>query len=170
MTDIAVRGGASYEAVAINDRGAVVGWMWDPTDGSERSFVWQDGALTMLGSLGGNTAKGTAINSTGQVAGAGNVRPGGLTHPFIWRDGTMIDLGHAWTGATEINDRGQVLLSDADRGFVWQDGVVIDLGTLGGASAYATDINGCGVVVGMSDTDRRGVRHPFLTPTLGRMP
>jgi probable HAF family extracellular repeat protein len=55
-------------------------------------------------------------------------------------------LGGSFSGATAINDSGQVVgnFMNADnqvRGFLWEDGTMIELGTRSGNFSYAFDIN-----------------------------
>jgi probable HAF family extracellular repeat protein len=85
VTDLGTLGGASSGANAINNRGQVVGGSLnatpDPTNpGSTelRAFLWQDGVMSDLGTLGGpdayidsngNLIGATAINDHGQITG-----------------------------------------------------------------------------------------------------
>ena len=55
-------------------------------------FVWQDGKMTDLGTLGGRSSRPRAINERGQVVGE-SVTASGETHPFLWQNGKMTDLG-----------------------------------------------------------------------------
>ncbi len=65
-------------------------------------------------------------------------------------------LGGSRSGATGINDRGQVVgmsetASGAEHAVLWEQGTMTDLGTLGGNWSRAYGINDRGQVVGMSD-------------------
>src|SRR5439155_18404180 len=59
------------------------------------AFLWQDGKMTDIPTLGGDLAGDTALcaNNRGQVAGSSGL-PGGLCcHPFLWDHGVLTDLG-----------------------------------------------------------------------------
>jgi hypothetical protein len=89
-------------AMAINDRGVIVGWL--NNDGVLDGFVWsrRDG-LQRLGLF-----VPTAINDKGVVVGAcapdGNF---GQALPCVWEDGVFTHLG-VMGGAFDVNDRGEV--------------------------------------------------------------
>jgi probable HAF family extracellular repeat protein len=54
LTDLGTFGGLSAQASDINDAGQVVGAAASATSGG-RPFIWQNGVMTDLGTLGGNT-------------------------------------------------------------------------------------------------------------------
>jgi probable HAF family extracellular repeat protein len=75
-------------------------------------------------------------------------------------------LGGGFSGATAINDSGQVVGNSMNagnqiRGFLWRDGMMTDLGTLGGNFSYAFDINNFGAIVGHAQ-DGGGKFRAFL--------
>lgn len=182
--DLGTFGGYEGLAFAINNHGQVAGFaqnaISDPFGyfgfGTQsRAFLWQDGTLQDLGTLGGNDAGSLYLNDEGQVAGASftNATPnpvidacGGFgtpvptEHPFIWENGQMTDLGTL--GGTcgfpnQMNGRGQVVGQSDLSGdltfhpFFWDRGVLKDLGTFGGPSGSANAINDAGQVVGYGD-------------------
>ncbi|MEU4765894.1 hypothetical protein AB0H12_21810 [Actinosynnema sp. NPDC023794] len=55
------------EAVAVNDRGDVIGWTGSA--GSPRGFLWRDGKVVYLGSLGGTRSLPVALNERGTIVG-----------------------------------------------------------------------------------------------------
>jgi probable HAF family extracellular repeat protein len=194
-----VPGGTESLATSNNSRGQVVGFsnndIPDPFSHSlfgvpfltqTRAFLWQNGAIQDLGTLGGPDAVPNNINEQGQIAGysytnsTANLTTGKPTQdPFLWEDGTMIDLGTlgGTLGVqTWLNNRGQVvgtmnLAGDVNsHGFLWDRGSLLDLGTLGGNNSQANWINDAGHIVGSADlpssppgcTGRACVHHAFL--------
>jgi probable HAF family extracellular repeat protein len=184
ILDLGTFGGTQSTPSAINNRGQIVGWalndipdplstgFWGvglqdgfPGTTQTRAFVWQDGKLTDLGTLGGPDAKAYGINQRGQIVGNSyidsniNSTTGIPTvHPFLWDKGQMIDLGSlggtiSW--AWWVNESGQVLGrstlagDQADQGFVWERGVMTEL-SLGGSYGNVLWNNNAGDVVGWS--------------------
>jgi len=152
-------GGKESDAVAINDRGKIVGQ--SPTKGStwpEHGFLWEDGKMTDLGPDNWPLA----INNRGEI-----IFWWGRTGS-VWRNGrfvTLGTLGGKWKDAVAINDGGQVVgrsSAKVARGtqghaFVSENGVMTDLGTLdGGKASGAVAINNKGQIVGNSDTGEPG--------------
>ena len=96
------------EATAINSKGQVTGFYSAPN--GTRGFVWTNGDLRHVGTLGGTNARPLAINDAGQVVGQSSI-PGGLFHAFLWQKGTMRDLGTlgaAQSFATAIEPGGRI--------------------------------------------------------------
>ena len=134
------------------------------------AYLWQQGRLIPLGSLGGTNAAAAAINGRGQVVGSSQIHEGSRApfHAFLWENGKMTDLGTLggrFSDATAINDHGQVIgQSDTANmqlhGFIWQRGRITDLGTLGGNETRPLAINELGQVIGQSTTPK-GTAHHF---------
>jgi probable HAF family extracellular repeat protein len=142
-------------------------------------FVWQDGVMRPLPTLGGTNGFATGTNNKGQTVGwAENtvhdptcVAPQVLQfRAVVWgpKEGQIRELpplpGDTVSAATALNDRGQVVgisgICDRSVGrfsaihaVLWEDGKVIDIGNLGGV-AWNTpmSINEGGDVVGFSNT------------------
>ena len=180
IIDLGTFGGNESYANAVNSRGQVVGSaanaISDPFNtppflygwGTQmHGFLWEDGAMHDLGTLGGPDSLAYWVNEKGQVAGFSyiNSTPNPLTgvppgHPFLWENGTMHDLGTI--GGTQVfdldglNEHGQIIgqMTLADEGkshpFLWDGKRLIDLGTFGGDHANANWFNEAGEVVGHS--------------------
>jgi probable HAF family extracellular repeat protein len=150
VVDLGSLGGDFSVALDINARGQVVGQS-ETASGEFHAFLWEDGVMTDLGTLGADPSGfgfsyAIAINNQGEVVGQ-STTPDGEFDSFIWKHGTMTDLGPLGE-VTDINSRGQVVgTTFGQRAFRWEKGVITDLGTLGHASR-ANAINSGGTVVG----------------------
>jgi len=168
IVDLGAPLGGPTRAIKVNDCGQVLVMSWPPSASYTRAYVWRDGVMTDLGTLGGRSTVVWDINNRGQVVGS-SLTPSMAGHAFTWQDGVMTDIGSPGphgADALDINDRGQVVgefvTASAHSGaFLWQDGVMTDLGTLGGDYARAEAINERGQVVGQSWT-ASGKTHGFL--------
>jgi probable HAF family extracellular repeat protein len=177
MRDLGVRfGGPGSWAVAINERGEVVGAaetkaVEESGHHATHAFLWQEGVVRDLGTLpGGTSSSAVAINDRGQVVGVSCRETSSHRLPacraFIWQNGTLTDLGTLGgddTQPVDINERGQIVgtattgkmganRSPLRHAFLWQDGKMTDLGTLGGPRSGASAINDRGQVVGQATT------------------
>ncbi len=102
-------------AAGISNRTVLVGGYFPFFQAAIRAFVWEDGVLTDLGSLGGDETSATAAAISGgrlEVVGWGDA-PGSFQHAFLWTEGRgMIDLGTLGgvvSRAAGINRQGQVV-------------------------------------------------------------
>jgi probable HAF family extracellular repeat protein len=103
-------------ANSINDRGAMDGASETANDAATHAFIYSQGKMTDLGTLGGADSVAAAINDQGAVVGASLTSTKAL-HGFIDQHGRMVDLnsliragsGHVSTNAQDINDRGQIV-------------------------------------------------------------
>jgi probable HAF family extracellular repeat protein len=99
--------------VALNQRGQVIGWR-SVAPGKVHAFLWSNGRMTDLGTLGGKWSYPTAISDRGQVVGYSTDRRG-VQHGFVWQNGAMIRLpspsGHPRlrSEANAINDHNEIV-------------------------------------------------------------
>lgn len=131
--------GRIYASSGINEHGQIVGQSLRDGQGST-AFLWQDGKVTDLGTLGGNRSSATAINERGMVIGWSTVAGGSLSnaHAFVWQAGTLQDLGNLGgqpTRAYGLNASGQIVGYSSDAAgrpvaFVWENGRMASLNEL----------------------------------------
>jgi probable HAF family extracellular repeat protein len=141
-------------------------------------FVWQNGAMTALPTLGGYNGVAASVNNLGQVVGWAETAVHDPTcappqvlqfEAVIWGPGKgeiqqLPGLGDdPDTAATAINDHRQVVgisgicqnavgALSAKHAVLWQDGQAIDLGNIGGHGWNTpTFINNQGQVVGFAN-------------------
>jgi probable HAF family extracellular repeat protein len=87
MRDLGTLGGPNSEPRAINERGQIVGGS-DTTARDKKgnairhAFVWENGKLTDLGTLGGSS-EAVAINERGQIIGWSETKSG-AAHAVLW--------------------------------------------------------------------------------------
>lgn len=94
----------------INDSGQVIGLAQNASL-QARGFLWSNGTMIDIGTLGGTFTFPSAINNAGQITGTSSLA-NGVTHPFIYQNGTMTDigtLGGNGGGGHAINNLGQVV-------------------------------------------------------------
>ena len=151
-------------------------------------FVWQNGVMSPLPTLGGNNGYAAGANSAGQVVGWAETTyhdPTCVSPQVLQFEGVLWGRNHGQiqvlpplpgdpdSAATAINDSGQVVgisgicenaVGDlsAKHAVIWQNGQPSDIGNLGGnAWNTPTAINDKGEIAGFSE-DAQGDIHAFL--------
>jgi probable HAF family extracellular repeat protein len=192
--DLGTLAGRESLSVYVNDAGQVVGIATtdvpDPfsffgTGFQDHTFIWENGVMRDIGTLGGPDALPGAIceNSrkdfvTGRsfTSFVANPTSGSLdVFPFLWDRGAITNLGSL--GGTFgyglcANNRGQVvgqsdLAGDIEQhAFLWEHGAMKDLGTLGGTFSLANWLSASGEIVGGATTANDEFFHAALW-TLG---
>ena len=131
VINLGALGGNESQAFSMNDRDQIAGVAENATpdpfsmlgEGTEaHAFLWQNGHMHDLGTLGGPDSFGWFVNASGQVAGvsytssiANPVTKQPPSHVFLWQTGTMHDLGSlggsvpTFGGVTALNDRGEIV-------------------------------------------------------------
>jgi len=159
---------APSRGTAVNETVQVAGLADDP-QGRHFAFLWEEGNIQNLGTLGGEHSAAWDINDLGQVVGQADNRKDRF-RAFIWEDGRMMDLGTLPRGghssrAYGINNRTQIVGMSygrqSTRAFVWEDGLMRGLRSLEGHLSVAQRINDNGQIVGYSGL-RGGKRHAVL--------
>jgi probable HAF family extracellular repeat protein len=195
IIDLGTFGGPNSLAGAVNERGQVTGVAQTaasdpfhfgdiiglPNSTQWRGFLWQDGVMHDLGTLGGPDAAVSgflALNDRSQILGISLTND--IVNPvtgfptldsFLWSRGQKLDLGTlggTFTNGLTINNAGQIVGSSNLPGdtishpFVWNRGLLTDLGTLGGDNGSALWNNDAGDVVGTADVTGNQIHHGFL--------
>jgi probable HAF family extracellular repeat protein len=183
LTALGTFGGENSSAAAINDAGEVIGRAETaelmPDDNWRiyqrgyplqyyfyHAFLYSDGKMQDLGTLGGKVSYATAINASGQIVGQ-TMTADDHWHYYIYRDGKTTILDGDIFDVTGINDSGQIVglrsrnASDSKVGFMpipftLNDGKKQDLfgDFKGGNNAYGqiAGINNSGMITGVLAT------------------
>jgi probable HAF family extracellular repeat protein len=126
-TNMGSLGGGFTDATAINAKGQVTGYSatnheiqvpcppgqygtakkcLEPID---HAFLFSNGTMTDLGTLGGTGSEGVAINDSGEVVGWSQTKAG-TSEAFLWNGAKMTDLGPlSGFYPHGINDTGQIV-------------------------------------------------------------
>jgi probable HAF family extracellular repeat protein len=198
IQDLGTLGGTASFAFGLNNRGQVVGnsltGVPDPlsmmglifglTQTQTRAFLWENGDMKDLGTLGGPDSWAEFVNDRGQVAGVSYTND--VVNPttgtpqidlFLWENGTMKDLGTLggdngflppYRIVNGLNNRGQIMGlmvlpgDQAAHAFFWTGNKLLDIGTLGGSFSQAQGINEAGDLTGTATTQGDQVAHAFL--------
>jgi probable HAF family extracellular repeat protein len=152
IINLSLPGDPTSRANAINAAGTVLVMV-----GQSRSYVWNDGQVNELGTLGGCCTIGRALSDSGQVAGL-SATASGEYHLFTWKNGKMTDLGKpagamVLNAVVDMNNSGQIVMNGFDFNgtpqiFLWSKGSFTQLEDWYGIEAYAHAINEKGQVTG----------------------
>lgn len=166
-------GGDSFntQVYAINNRAQFVGDTTDADDNT-RAFLWSDGVIVDLGTLGGSHSRARDINNRGVIVGAAT-DPNDLELTAVrWRNGQIEALGSLgrWSEASAINSWGTIVgctdTAVEPEAFIWRNGTMRSLHDLVPESSswitsWAHDVNDRGQIVITATTDD-GEHHGYL--------
>lgn len=155
-------GAATQAAVAINDKGEVLGH-WTNKAGQQRGFIYYRGSVRDIGVIPGYLTTFMDINNAGYITADGFVAgsdKGG--HAFLRAPtGAYQDIGalpseNPMTSAIALNNKNQIagfsgplVFPDQPwRAIIWSKGVMRDLGDLGIDPNAALAINDCAQITG----------------------
>jgi probable HAF family extracellular repeat protein len=195
IKDLGTLGGTSSAAYGVNNRGQVIGIAQNAIPDAfsiaglgtqTRAFLWQNGEMHDLHTLGGPDSFAQYVNESGQVAGVSytsfEADPNSglpILDPFLWENGSMKDLGN-FGGTNDslgpflngLNNRGEVIGAMALPGdqifhaFLWDGEKLSDLnawgGGLGGDYSFANGLNDAGEVIGWASPLGDQVIHAVL--------
>ena len=163
-------GGGHSEAVDINEHDQITGsaYIGPISDGDRRGFIYDNGAMTEIPSLGTNTSP-NAINESGHLAGSFN---DSVFRAFFYDGTNMIDIGRG--EAHDLNDLDHVVgtalgfpFVPSNRAFIWDrdNGMRLLNDLIDPLSGWdnldgAWGINNKGQIVGSGRINR--VEHAFL--------
>jgi probable HAF family extracellular repeat protein len=120
MEDLGTLGGNDAVAFYVNERGQIAGFSYtnsppNPVTGlpPRDPFLWENGKMLDLGTLGGAvagpTGQGGGLNNRGQVIGVSSTSANPAAcliefdpncHPFLWDRGELIDLNTSTAGGS----------------------------------------------------------------------
>ena len=163
LTTLGTLGGSTGSAVAINDKGQVLG-NWTANNGQQRGFIYYQGKQRDIGAVPGRVTTHTDINNAGYVTaiGAAPDFPDGVRSYLRRPGGQFRDIGNlsfaepTMTNALALNNRNQIAGESGEltfpdqplRAFTWTGGVMRDLGDFGFAPNGGTAINDRGQITG----------------------
>jgi probable HAF family extracellular repeat protein len=138
-------------------------YIFTPAVTETHAFLWQNGEMQDLGTLGGPDSNATVVNDRGEITGESFInsvanRDTGVPtiDPFLW----MPCDRDPWDSAECKNER---------EGTTAKNGKMLDLGTLGGTFGAPYWLNNRGQVVGLSNLRGDKAYHPFLWTKPGPM-
>lgn len=102
------------------------------------AFIYSDGQMVNLGTLGGTASVARRFNDAGQAVGDSYVSGNLMRHAVLYQDGTLVDLTPGLVGesfALDINASGQIVGSafpgaTSQFAFLYDNGTLLDLNSL----------------------------------------
>ena len=124
VTDLGTLGGLFSTGYGINNAGQVTGESATSMR-TTHAFLYSNGVLQDLGTLGGTDSYGRSINNVGQVVGQSYTSETTVA-AFLYSGGQMYNLNNLidpalhviLTGATAINDHGQIVANSDNRAYL----------------------------------------------------
>jgi probable HAF family extracellular repeat protein len=162
MTDLGSLGDGVTYGLAINANGQITGYSYSSTEfqvtcppqqygGPKQcfehpyhAFLWSNGTMTDLGTLGGHFSQGVAINLSGEIVGEADTTTVGDS--FLWNGTKMVDLGNSWS-AEGINDSAQIS-GGCQQACIYNNGTFTQLPNPSGLTCNGGPINNNGAVIG----------------------
>jgi probable HAF family extracellular repeat protein len=164
IVDVGTLGSAVVTTRGISPNGYVTGYgeLGESQGYAPHAYLYANGAIADLGTLGGPRSIGIGVNASGQVTGLSDTASG-AQHAFLYANGTMRDLGTLggdYSQGNAINGAG-VAVGEASltpggiaTAHAFRTGAsgLEDLGTLdGGTRSAASAINDAGLIAGTSN-------------------
>ncbi len=182
VTDLGSLGGGDSTGLAINGNGQVTGYSYTGKqiqvscppkqygggtkcfESVYHAFLYSNGTMSDLGTLGGTFSKGYAINLSGEVVGTADTKTG--TDGFLWNGKSMLDLG-TWT-PSGIDNVGQIAgtcgPNPGNHACLYSNGTLSQLpdpSTFAAVNCGGNAINANGQIVGTCD-DTSSYEHAVL--------
>ncbi|MET7831242.1 hypothetical protein ABZS44_00260 [Micromonospora sediminicola] len=160
-TEVTIDAPPGASAAAVNEAGTVTGTYgfkeWTDPPFVNQAFVWRDGVLRSLGTLGGPTSVANGINDLGQVVGTSWTADGQFA-AFFWDGATMRRLATSSASPTaqSVNDSGLVIGTDGtgSRAMIWPSPTagsqLLPLPDQA-VSSVAINVNDAGVIAGQAN-------------------
>ena len=168
IIDLGTPSARSYASFAydINNHGQVVGYAVYQ-GGISRAFLYSNGLMQDLGTLGGTSSNAYAINDKGQVTGRSQLEGNSTWHGFLYSNEMLTDIGGGnWSHSYGINNAGQIVggayfTGTTTQSFLYSDGQIQSL-EIGNLWSYARDINNNSQIAGYYLNTSGLVVHSYL--------